>query len=207
MSAVSSFGQVVESIGLKGGVSFARQTYYYRTMDWTYKYDYKPGGYGSLTMELFKGTFLSMSADLGFVQKGTQQEMEITTAEQPEGTGEYTTLKTTVGFVSLSPMLKGFYRFKSLTTYALIGPRIEYWVSYEPSFNSPIFRDFNKFVWGITYGAGVEYRIKKLGVLLECLGQPDFSGILNQKPLANNSGLKIVGNAYVINTGVRYYMH
>jgi hypothetical protein len=205
--ALYSYGQVIESIGLKGGISFSNQTYHYRTVDWTFKYDYKPGIYSTLTAELFKGKFLSLSTDLGFIQKGTTRKVEITTPENPQGTGEYTMLKTTIGFISLSPMLKGLYSFKSLTTYALIGPRIDYWVSYEPQFDSPIFKDFNKLIWGITYGVGVEYKIKKLGILIECLGQPDISAILNQKPLETNSGLKIMGNAYIITTGLRYYLH
>jgi len=202
-----SNGQVIESLGLKGGISISNQTYEYKTLGFTDKYDYKVGIYSVLTAELFKGEFLSLSTDFGFVQKGMQQKLEETTVEFPEGTGEYTTLKTTFGYVSLSPMLKGFYNFNRFTTYALIGPRIDFRIMYEPHVNSQLINETNKLIWGVTYGVGAEYRIKKFGIILECLGHPDFTAILEQKASDGNFGLKITGNSYIITTGLKYYMH
>jgi hypothetical protein len=200
-------GQVIESIGFKGGVSFSNQTYEFKRLGFTDTYDYKVGVYSVFTAELFKGKFLSLSTDLGFVQKGMKQEMEETTTEFPEGTGEYTTWKTTFGYVSLSPILKGFYNFSSFTTYALIGPRIDYRVMYEPHVSSQLINETNKLIWGITYGVGAEYKIKKFGIILECLGHPDFTAILEQEASEGNFGLKITGNSYIITTGLKYHMH
>jgi len=207
LNVLYSKGQVIESLGIKGGISFANQTWEHGTPSSKTNYDYKPGLYSVLNAELFKGKFLSLSADLGFVQKGMQQKMEETTAEFPEGTGEYKIWKTTLAYVSFSPMLKGFYNFNSLTTYALIGPRIDYRVMYEPHINSQVFSESNKLIWGLTYGVGAEYKIKKFGFILECLGHPDFTAILNQKTSADNLGLKITGNSYIITTGILYHMH
>lgn len=202
-----SSGQVIESIGIKGGISFSNQTYEYKTTGFTDKYDYKVGIYSVFSAELFKGKFLSLSTDLGFVQKGMQKKIEETTAEFPEGTGEYTTFKTTYGYVSLSPMLKGFYNFDRFTTYALIGPRIDYEVMYESNINTEVVNETNKLILGVTYGVGAEYKIKKFGIILECLGHPDFTAILDQKASENNIGLKITGNSYIITTGLKYHMY
>jgi hypothetical protein len=200
-------GQVIESIGVKGGISISNQTYDYRSLGFTYKYDYKVGLYSALTAELFKGKYLSLSTDIGFVQKGMQQEVEEITAEFPEGTGEYIIWETTIGYISLSPMLKGFYDFNRFTTYALIGPRIDYRIKYESNFSSHIINETNKLIWGITYGAGAEYKIKKFGIILEFLGHPDFTAIMDKKTSDGYSGLKITGNSYIITTGIKYHLH
>ena len=200
-------GQTIESIGIKGGISLANQTWQIGTSSSATKYDYKAGLYCVLNAELFKGKYLSLSSDLGFVQKGMQQELEITTVEFPEGTGEYTTVKTTVNYITFSPMLKGFYTINNLTTYALIGPRLDYQVEYNNGYANSGNPDLKKDVWGMTYGLGAEYKIKRIGILVEFLGQPDFTKLKNQDPSGTSVGLEIKGNAYVITSGLRYFLH
>jgi hypothetical protein len=202
-----SNGQVIESIGFKGGISISNQTYEFKRLGFTETYDYKVGVYSVFTAELFKGRFLSLLTDLGFVQKGMQQKIEVTTSEFPEGTGEYKIWKTTLGYISFSPSLKGFYNFKSLSTYALIGPRIDYRVICDSHVYSQVFSDSNELIFGLTYGVGAEYKIKKFGIIFEFLGHPDFNAILDQKASEDNLGLKITGNSYIITAGLKYHMH
>ncbi len=54
LTMIYSSGQVVESIGFKGGISFANQTWNYKSPDYTIKMDYKTGFYSVLTADFFK---------------------------------------------------------------------------------------------------------------------------------------------------------
>jgi hypothetical protein len=207
LNILYSHAQLITNVGIKAGVSISNQTWQYRSFGQTEKYEYKAGIYSVLTAELFKGKFLSLSSDLGFVQKGMKQHILLTSPEFPEGNGEYYILKTTINYITFSPILKGFYSFKRLTPYGLIGPRIDYRVSYEPHINSEIYNESNKLILGLTYGLGAEYKIDRFGILLECLGHPDFTAIMDQQPTETNFGLKITGNSYIVTTGVKYYLH
>ena len=207
ISILYSNGQAIESIGIKGGISLSTMTYKYQTVGITEKNDYKVGIYSVLTAEFFKGKYLSLSTDLGFVQKGMKEKIPITTPEFPDGTGEYSFRKFTRNYVSFSPMLKGFYNFNKLTTYAVVGPRMDIDVTYALPPGSTMGSKTHKFIWGLTYGLGAEYKIGKLGILLECLGHPDLTAILDQQSSDSNFGLKVKGNAYILTTGLKYYIH
>ena len=107
-----------------------------------------------------KEKFLSFSTDFGFVQKGMQQTLELTTAESPEETGVFNTYKNTLGYLSLFPMLKGFYNIKNFTSYVILGSRVDYRIMTEAQIDAIIYSKSNKLIWGLTYGASVEYKFK-----------------------------------------------
>lgn len=202
-----AYAQGTGSIGVKGGVSFATMTYKYQAVGFTKSYDYKAGIYTALTSEFFKGKHLSLSTDLGFVQKGMQQKIPISTVEFPEGTGEYKILKHTRIYVTLSPMMKGFYSFNKWTVYGLFGPRVDMDVTYAAVPGSSSGSKTHRFIWGLTYGAGTEYKIGKFGVLVELLGHPNITPIMDQMDADWNSDLKITGSAYILTTGLKYHLH
>ncbi|MEI6059885.1 MAG: outer membrane beta-barrel protein [Bacteroidota bacterium] len=209
LNILFSYGQVIGNIGIKAGVSLANMTdkYKIQSIDITDKYDYKAGIYSALTAEFFKGKFLSLAADIGFVQKGMQRKTEITTAQLPEGTGEYTTWKYSRNCVTFSPMLKGFYTSNKLTAYALAGPRIDVDFTYALPPESSMNSKTHRLIFGFSYGVGAEYKIKKIGFLLECMGQPDITLLVSQQPEDSNFSLKARGNAYIVTTGLKLYLH
>lgn len=199
--------QGIESIGIKGGVSLSTQsTIYSGGLDNKYTADYKPGVYVVLSAELFKTKYLSLVTDLGYIQKGMQQSMPLTTPEQPEGTGEIIDVKTTFGYLTLSPMLKGFYSFGKLTPYALFGPRIDYRLHEHTDRGIESYNDGNKLIFGLTYGLGAEYRVNKLGILLEMQGQPDLSYVIHTQAAEGSFGVKVKDNSFVFTTGLVFHL-
>lgn len=206
LSVLNSNAQVFESIGIKGGVSLANQTFSNQVTNYNFEYDYKIGAYTILTADLFKGKFLSLSTDFGFVQKGMQMDLEKSTNNIPEGTGEFETLKTTFNYLTFSPMVKGFKTFNNTTTYVLLGPRLDYRLNYE-SFFTQAYNGSNKFILGLNYGIGAEYKIKNFGILLEGMGQADLTPTLSVRNKESNSGSKVTGNAFIFITGLRYYLN
>jgi hypothetical protein len=192
-SILYSYGQNSQNIGVKGGISFSAMNskYYYEDIDKTInkKNDFKTGIYCALTADLFKGQFLSLTTDLGFIQKGT-------------------TLKTSHDFVEkinrdhvyFSPMLKGFYNFNFLNIYALLGPRVDLDVSYATPPSAP------KWLFGLSYGAGCEYRKEKFGILFECQGHPDITpSVNNEQSLTTPYDLIVKQNAFILTAGFKYY--
>lgn len=206
LTLLYSTGQVVESIGMKGGISFATQTWAYKSPDFTNKMDYKTGLYSVLTADLFKSRYLCMTADLGFVQKGFQEEIPMTSEEFPEFISSYKTYKSTINYLTFSPKLSINYDFDKVMVYVFTGPRIDLQTSYKTDYLTNNFSEFNKMVWGLTYGVGIEYRIKSIGILLEFAGYPDFTTIRKDEPTETSAGLKITGQSYTISTGIKYYL-
>jgi hypothetical protein len=202
----SAQGQTVKSIGIKGGLSIANQPWQYKTINFTPQGYYKTGIYSVLTLELFQHKYLSLLTDLGFIQKGNQIEIEVTTTENPDG-GTLTKLKSTINYFTFSPLLKFRYDIKRWTPYVFVGPRIDYQLSYQSEFSSAIGNEFNKSILGITYGAGVEFRQNKIGMLMEFQHQPDITSVMDKPISSTNTGLKITNNAFVISAGIKYYFH
>lgn len=201
---INTNAQVLKSIGLKGGISLANQSFEYKTDNTNREFDYKLGLYSAVTAEFFTFKHLSLVTDLGIVQKGMQIDVQKTTNEMPEGTGEYETWKSTLNYLTFSPMLKGFYNINKFTGYAFIGPRIDYRLSYDSKYYAPLYEDAKKHVFGLNYGVGAAYHLNKISLSTEFMAQPDLTPMLNTEPSTSNIGLKVKSNAYVFNVGVGY---
>lgn len=206
LTMLYSTGQVVESIGIKGGISFANQTWEFKSPDFTNKMDYKIGMYSVLTANFFKTKHLCLTTDIGLVQKGFQEEIPMTSEEFPEFISSYKTYKSTINYLTFSPKLSVNYDFDKLITYLFVGPRFDIQTSYKTDYLTVNYDVFNKLVWGLTYGGGIEYKIKSIGILLEFAGYPDFTTIKNDEPTQTSTGLKITGQSYTISTGIKYYI-
>ncbi len=140
------------------------------------------------------------------MQKGFQEKVPVTSEEFPEIIISYKTCKTTINYLTFSPKLSVNYDFDKLIAYLYAGPRIDIQTNYETDYLTNNFSGYNKTVWGATYGGGIEYRIKSIGVLLEISGYPEFSPIKNEEPSETSAGLKITGQSYTISTGIKYHI-
>jgi len=206
ITMIYSTAQVVESIGIKGGISFANQTWEYKSPDFSNKMDYKTGFYSVLTANFLKTKYLSLTTDLGFVQKGFQEEIPMTSEEFPDYISSYKTFKSTINYLTFSPKLNVSYNFDKLITFVFTGPRIDLQTSYKTDYLTNNFSEFNATVWGLTYGGGIEYRVKAIGILLEFSGYPDFTNIKKEEATETSAGLKITSQSYTISTGIKYYI-
>jgi hypothetical protein len=206
LSMIYSTAQVVESIGIKGGVSFANQTWKFTSPDFSNRKDYKTGFQGVLTANFFKSKYLCLTTDFGFIQKGFQEEIPMASVEFPEEILSYKTYKTTINYLIFSPKLSVSYNFDKLIANVFIGPRVDLQTGFKTDHQTNNFSEFNETVWGLTYGGGIEYRIKGIGILLEVAGYPDLTDIQKEEPSETSAGLKITGQSYTISTGIKYYL-
>ena len=200
-------GQVVKSIGIKGGVSVASQTWHYKSTDLTLKKDNRIGFYSAITLEFFKSKYLSLTTDFSYCEKGSTEKIQNTTVDMPEGDGTYKTYDTKFGYFTLSPMLKGRYETAHFVPYALLGLRLDYQLSYKSDFNyQQIEKDFHKAIFGANFGIGAEYKIKHLGIFLETQYHYDFTKLMDTPSSANNTGIEINNRAFIISIGLKYYL-
>lgn len=126
----------------------------------------------SLGIEYLNFKYFNLSSGLGFTQKGGKDSLMVTGAQGENGSMaefkirlNYLTLNTVV---ELKVPIRDF-----ITPYVLIGPRLDYLISYKEGANS--IKQFdeigkvNKFIYGIITGAGINFKIKKiqLGIVFD----------------------------------------
>lgn len=203
---LSSKAQIVENIGFKAGISLAKQNWEYVSIDRNHDKDYKIGFYSVLSADFFKAKYLCLTTDLGFVQKGYQEKVLWTSEQFPEGDGTYKTYRSTINYVTFSPKLTVLHKFDKISGSIFLGPRVDLQTGYNSDLLVNNFSEFNKTVWGLTYGASVEYRVKNLGLLMEFAGYPDFSKILDEEPTDISTGLQITSISYSLSAGIKYYI-
>jgi hypothetical protein len=187
--------QGIVSIGIKGGASFANMTYDYQKQGEKTKYQYKAGYICALSIEFFKGKYLSFSTDLGYVQKGMKYG-DIFIAENYKRE-----------CVFFSPMLTAFHDFDKITAYVSLGPRVDFDFTYPltPGFTHD--SKLRRATYGLSYGVGAEYRVQKFGFILEFMGQPDLTPLLKPMTSHSDTGLKVKSNAFILTPGVKFYFH
>ena len=104
-------------------------------------------------------------------------------------------------------MLKARYEMGRFLPYALLGLRMDYQLSYESDLNYDLIKnDFNKTIFGMSFGAGVEYKIKQLGIFVEGQYHWDFTKVMDTPSTSTNAGIEIYNKALIINAGVKYYL-
>ena len=184
------YGQFPASIGLKAGISVANQTYTFTPIDYTIDTEPVFGPSFSLFVEAFKADHFSFQLDLGYALKGSITSTESVTVNHLDNdrivVSEGKTATSTFNYLSLSPLAR--YRFGqgSFVPYFLLGPRMDILLKYSSDSDYPL-NDQNAVILGLTIGAGLEYRLKGLGLFTELQYQGDLYPVTGKDPLLINN--------------------
>ena len=201
-------GQVVQSVGIKSGVSIANQTWFYKSINLTLKKDKILGSYSALTVDFIKSKYFNIATDIGYCQKGCTEKIQATTVNMPEGTGVYKTYNTKFNYFSFSPLVKTKYTTTHFIPYIILGARIDYQLSYKSDLYLKQFEsNFHKTILGLSSGAGMEFKIKNFGINTEFQYQYDITKLVDTPPSAINTGLRINNKAFVISIGLKYHLN
>jgi hypothetical protein len=199
-------GQVLQSIGIRNGVSISNQDWLLKSSNIQLPTDPYYGVYTGLTMDFLQSKYFNITTDIGYVRKGHIQKFENSTEDMPEGDGTYSNRGTAFDFLTFSPLLRVKYEMKQWTPYALFGFRLDYMLSYTSDLNlQDIENDFNKTIWGWTSGIGLEYRVRTFGYTIEVQNHQDFSKLLEKPSSVTSDGLSIFNRAWIMSFGVKYY--
>ena len=200
--------QIIKSIGIKSGMTYTTQDWVYQSINVQRDIKYKTGFYEAMTLELFNNKYLSLVTDLSYAQKGYKETATFRNINNPAVIIGYLNYDTRFDFLSLSPMLKARTNIRSFSPYVMIGPRIDYCISYK-SINdfSSIVSGSNKPVYGLSSVVGVEFKKNKIGILAEGHYLLDFSHFYDTKPTGGITHITIDNKAYILTLGFKYYFN
>jgi hypothetical protein len=186
------YAQANYSLGIKAGVSLANQTYKYTPIDYTMETEPVVGPAISLFVEAFRGSHFSFQVDLSYLVKGSKTSTESLTVDHLNNDqiivneGEQST--STFKYLSIAPMARYRMGQGSLVPYFLLGPRIDMLLDYSTDSEYPLDNQ-NGTILGLTLGAGLEYKLEKLGLFTELQYQPDLSPLTSEEPLHINNDM------------------
>ncbi|MCK9451080.1 MAG: PorT family protein [Bacteroidales bacterium] len=204
--AQKSNAQLLKDVGIKTGICFSNQNWTYKISDRTYEKDYRTSLNLALSLEWFDNEIITLVTDVRYIQKGFQEEKIVREPRDPEH-GRYKMYKTRFDYLTFSPQLKVRKEINKVIPYVYIGPRIDYYLSYESDYDlSPLENDFKRIIVGLNYGLGISYRIKDIGISVEFTHFYDFTDVLNTQTNANMTGIIIKNNAYAIDLGINYFL-
>jgi len=199
--------QINTRLGAKPGLSLANQDWKFKATGNSRETNIRPGIYFGLFSEFGLSNKLSIVADLGYVQKGSVEKVEITTIDQPEGTGEFVKFDSRFDFVSFSPALQFSSQMKKIRPFAFVGPRLDYYLGYKSDHNLDALKDdFSNTIFGISAGIGAGYKHGKIEVSLNLQYQYDFNHLLDYISLGGQ-GLTIDNNTFIISLGCAYVLN
>lgn len=198
--------QFFKSIGVKSGVSISTQDYRFKSSDQSLETEFRTGLYVGFQSEMMKKKYFSLLVDLGYIQKGWQEEIEKTSVENPEGTGNYTTYDHRYDILSFSPSVKFRMPLGNFAPYAFAGPRVDYLmgVQDDPALYYPSPRARTT-AFGVSYGLALSYELAQLSFQLELQHQPDLTPVLDTG--STKQGIESTNEAFIISFGVSYLLN
>lgn len=156
-----SNAQLIRTFGIKAGVTQASQEWNYSGIGSGSKiYDkartgLDVGGY----IEWFNLPLISMITEMHYMQKGAREEFIITTAENPEGTGEMWSHKPRIDYLSIPLLLKIRLKTPNITFYGVGGPKVDFLIGRDEYATGAVFSEMKSTEVGITAGAGFDFSI------------------------------------------------
>jgi len=184
------FAQANYSLGIKAGVSLANQSYRITPIDYILETELVTGPAFSLFVEAFRGNHFSFQADLSYFLKGSKSNTQSITVDHMNNDqiivneGDMST--STFRYLSIAPMARYRMGQGSLQPYFLLGPRLDILLKYESDSEYPL-DDQNQIIPGLTIGAGLEYKLRRMGLFAELQYQGDFIPVSGADPLLINN--------------------
>jgi len=167
--------QIISGYGLKLGPSISNQSWNYQAdinLDWKNKFGISP----RIFVDFFNFTFFELEGEIGYLQKGFEDKVPITTTTQPDGTGEFMTVNNKLNYLSVSALAKFKYENEIFSPYLICGPQFNILLSknIEKGFEV-VFDRFRNNNFGLSFGAGSEIKnILPISLLIEYRYERDF---------------------------------
>ena len=186
------YAQASYSLGIKAGVSLANQSYRLTPIDYSLETEPIVGPAISLFVEAFRGSHFSFQVDLSYAVKGSSTKVQSITVNHLDNDqitvteGEEST--STFKYLSIAPMARYRMGQGSLLPYFLLGPRLDMLLDYTTDSEYPLDNQ-NGTILGLTLGAGLEYKLEKVGLFTELQFQPDLSPLTSEEPLHINNNI------------------
>ncbi len=196
-----SFGQIINGYGVKLGVTNAFQNWDYKVTNMnSFDSDKRWGINVGAFVELINSPFFSINTEINYNQKGMKEDVAITTASHPGGTGEYKTHNNRIDYLTFALLGKLSYKILLFKPYIFVGPRMDLQISKSISKGwEDVFDKMKKSVYGISFGIGTEMmEILQIPLLVEFQYNYDFTDVYK------NDNLVINNNSLDVKLGVKF---
>ncbi len=159
--------QPARTYGIKLGVVGANESWsVLGESDWPT--DIRWGFTADVYAELPYSKYLSADAEIQYTQKGMKYSIPVTTASQPDGSGQYYTISPRIDYISIPILAKLRLPLAAVAPYLIIGPRFDFLISRSGGSLDAAISQFDRMDYGLTLGAGVELNsIFPYGLLAE----------------------------------------
>jgi hypothetical protein len=165
----------LKSYGLKFGASLSNESWNYTN----YSYGFSPESRWGITLggfiELFEHLHLSLITEADLIQKGISETFEVTTVSEPDGTGEFITLRPRIDYLSILALGKARVELSGFSPYAIVGPRIDVVLNKAPDGFQAVIDGFNTVDVGVTLGVGTQLNFLPVRVLAEFRFSPNLT--------------------------------
>jgi len=190
----STYGQLIRDYGIKVGLASTNQNWIWPSQTFvTTSSTSRQGIDVGLFVQWFNIPMISALTELHYIQKGAKvtTNIPITTAQYPDGTGQYLSYTTRINYLSLPILAKLRISLGILTPYLLAGPRFDYNLS---NSNTLYLNNFNKLDIGGTFGIGFELdKILPVHIGAEFCYSPTFQDSYSSQGLtAKNNSLEFL---------------
>ncbi len=195
---INSNGQIISNYGIKLGLGMSNQSWDYQ---WSLSNGFKNkiGISPRIFVDFFNSSFFQLEGEIGFLRKGFEEKIPITTVTQPDGTGEFIISNNGLDYLSLSILAKFKFESDSFSPYIIVGPQLNFFINenvgkaFEGFFNN--FKGTNI---GLSIGAGTEVKnILPITILLEYRYEKDL------KDNFDSSFINIKNYSHVILLGIK----
>jgi len=171
----NSNAQILSSYGFKLGVGISNQSWDYHAdvnMDWKNKIGISP----RIFADFLNYSFFQLEGEIGFLKKGFEDKVPITTMTQPDGTGEYITVNNGLNYLIISVLAKLKYKLGMFSPYIIVGPQFNLLLSKNIQKGWGVVLDkFKENNIGISVGVGSEIKnILPISILVEYRYERDF---------------------------------
>lgn len=184
----ASHAQFIRGYGLKAGTTIANQNWEFSGIPGA-DFDNRVGLNIGIFAEFLNVPFISIVAEVNYLQKGMKEDVPVTTMTQPDGTGEFITLDTRVDYINISALGKLRINTGLFTPYILLGPKLDFEINNRTTIGSHFSykENFKKNIFGLKVGAGTEINLLPVGLLVEFVYDADYNAVYETPYLKVNS--------------------
>ncbi|MEO6883402.1 MAG: outer membrane beta-barrel protein [Bacteroidia bacterium] len=189
--SVSSNAQILNSIGITGGITYSTQKWSVEEPATIEKYRLRYNG--SIFAEFFNDDIFRWETEFEYNQKGVEEQITDTLHRVH-------TYENGINYLSFNNYLKIRYELFRIIPYVLIGPRMEYALSKQAQVFPNVIGGFSALHVSWAVGAGIEFvSYGQLKFFTEAFYNPDLTR-------AYNSNFYIKNKAFELKIGLKYLL-
>lgn len=195
LSSVSQ-AQLLRSYGVKFGTTLSSQDWQYSVQNFNmlYEPDSKIAFNAGLFAEFLNNDIFSVITEINYIETGAEEEMPVTTIDNPDGIGATIKWDVSIKYLSMSLLAKARLNMGNYQPYVAAGPYLDLQIDKSAdieSFNT----DPN--MYGIKAGIGSEISsLLPFDFLVELMYKFDFDSVYK------TAGLEITSKMFELRVGI-----